>query len=154
MDCPHRMPPSGTPVHHHRSHSQHRYPTRSTSCHHHEDRYKCSRSRSQSHHQRYHSQSHHDSTEAILVCTTGATDNITEVIHDAHTQILISTVLTMTLHIEGHLHIGAHQFTYRITAYHTLNQPTGQLRKPCIQTHQIPEDPKVIHTLEEIQESQ
>ena len=60
MDCPHRIPPSGTPAHHHRSHSQHIYPNRSTSCHHHEDRYNCSRSRSQSHHQRYCSHSHHN----------------------------------------------------------------------------------------------
>ena len=61
MDCPHRIPPSGTSACCHRSQSQHRHPNGSTSCHHHEDRYKCSRSRSQSHHQRYHSQSHHNS---------------------------------------------------------------------------------------------
>ena len=61
MDCLHRIPPSGTPAHHHRSHSQDRHPNRSTSCHCHEDRYKHSRSRSQSHHQKYHSQSHHNS---------------------------------------------------------------------------------------------
>ena len=30
---------------------------------------------------------------------------------------------------------------------HTLNQPTGQIRKPHIRIHQIPEDPKVMHTL-------
>ena len=93
-------------------------------------------------------------TKAILGHTIGITDDITEVIHDAHTQILISTILTMTLHMEGHLHIGVHQLTHGIAADHALNQPTGQLRKPHIRIHQIPEEPKVIHTLEEIQESQ
>ena len=60
----------------------------------------------------------------------------------------------MTLHIEGHLHIGAHQLTYEIAADHALDQSTGHLRKNCIRIHQIPEDPKEIHTLEEIQVSQ
>ena len=60
----------------------------------------------------------------------------------------------MTLHIEGHLHTGAHQLPHEITADHALEQPTNQLRKPCIRIHHIPEGPKVIHTLKEIQESQ
>ena len=60
----------------------------------------------------------------------------------------------MTPHIEGHLQIGAHQLSHRTTADHTPDQPTDQLGKPCIRTHHIPEDPKVKHTLEEIQESQ
>ena len=60
----------------------------------------------------------------------------------------------MTLHIEGHFHIGTHQLTHRIAVDHAPYHPTGQLRKPCIRIHQIPEDPKVMHTLEEIQESQ
>ena len=57
MDCLHKIPPSGTPACHHRSQSQHRHLNRSNSHHCHEDRYKNRRSRSQSHHQRYHSQS-------------------------------------------------------------------------------------------------
>ena len=61
VDFPHRIPPSGTPACHHRSQSQHRHHNRSTSYHHHEDRYKHSRSRSQLHHQRYCSQSCHNS---------------------------------------------------------------------------------------------
>ena len=64
-------------------------------------------------------------TEAILGHTIGTSDNITGVILDAHTQTLMHTVLTMTLHNEGHLQIGAHQFTHQITADHTLNQPTN-----------------------------
>ena len=60
MDCLQRIPTSSIPAHCHISQSWHRHPNRSTSSHHHEDRYKCSRSRSQSHHQRYCSQSHHN----------------------------------------------------------------------------------------------
>ena len=37
-----------------------------------------------------------------------------------------------TLHIEGHLHTGAHHLTHKIAADHTLDQATNQLRKPCI----------------------
>ena len=68
--------------------------------------------------------------------------------------LLISTILTMSPHIEGHLYTGTHQLTHEITAGHALGQPTGQLRKLCIRIHHILEEPKVIHTLEEIQESQ
>ena len=93
-------------------------------------------------------------TEAILGHTTGTADGITGVIHDAHTQTCIYTILAMTLHIEGHLHTGAHQLTQKITADYISDQPTGQLRKLHIRIHHIPEDPKVIHTLKEIQESQ
>ena len=93
-------------------------------------------------------------TEAVLGHTIGTADDITRGIHDAHTQTIIYTVLAMKLHIEGHLHTGAHQLTHEITADHALDQPTGQLRKPHIRIHHIPEDPKVIHTLKEIQESQ
>ena len=86
-------------------------------------------------------------TEAILGHTIGTADDITGVIHDTHTQTLIYTVLTMTLHIEGHLHTGALQLTHEIAADHTVDQPAGQLRKPHIRIHHIPEDPKVICTL-------
>ena len=60
----------------------------------------------------------------------------------------------MTLHIEAHLYTGAHQLTHDIAADHALIQPTGQLRNPHIRINHIPEDPKLIHTLKEIQESQ
>ena len=92
-------------------------------------------------------------TEAILSHTTGTADDITGVFHNAHTQTIISTILTMTLHTEGHLHTAAHQLTHEIAADHALDQPTGQLRKPSIRIHHIPEDHKVIHTLKDIQES-
>ena len=82
----------------------------------------------------------------------GIADNITGVLHNAHTQMLISTILAMTLHIEGHPLIEAHQLTHENTADHALNQPTGQLRKPCIRIHHVPEDPMVICALKEIEE--
>ena len=67
-------------------------------------------------------------TEATPGDIIGTAD-ITGILHDTHTQTLISTVLIMTLHIEGHLHTEAHQFTHEITADHALDQPTDQLRK-------------------------
>ena len=61
VDCLHIIPPSGTPACHHRSPSWHRPHNRLTSHQCHEGRYRCSRSRSQSHPHRYHSRGHHDS---------------------------------------------------------------------------------------------
>ena len=61
MDCPDLIPPSGTPAHHYRKDSHTRHHTRSTSRCHHLDRYRHSRSRSQSQPHRYRSHSHHDS---------------------------------------------------------------------------------------------
>ena len=57
VDCPDRIPPSGTPTHCHRQNSN----TRSTSGCHHWDKYRHCRSRSQSQPYRYRSHSHHDS---------------------------------------------------------------------------------------------
>ena len=93
-------------------------------------------------------------TETILGHTIGTVDDSTGVICNAHTQIHISTALFKTLHIEGHLCTGSHQLTHKIAADHVLDQPTDQIRKPHIRIHHIPEDPKVIHALEEIHESQ
>ena len=67
-------------------------------------------------------------TEAIPGHTIGTTDDITGVIHDVHTQVLIHIILTMTLHTTDHLHTGAHHLTHEITADHALDQPTGQLK--------------------------
>ena len=47
-------------------------------------------------------------TEAIPGHTTGTTDDIIGVVHDAHIQVLVHIVLTTTLHTIDHLHIGAH----------------------------------------------
>ena len=60
-DCPERMPPSGTPAHHHRQNSSTRHQTRSTSRCHHQDRYRHSRSSLQSQPYRYRSHSCHNS---------------------------------------------------------------------------------------------
>ena len=62
MDCPHRIPPSGTPAHHHRPKFQSSCHSKSTLCHHHKYRYRCSQSRSQSHPHQYHTKSCHDSS--------------------------------------------------------------------------------------------
>ena len=59
-DCPDRIPPSGTPAHHKRHHSNTRHHTRSTSRYHHRDRCRYNRSRSQSHSYRYRSHSHNN----------------------------------------------------------------------------------------------
>ena len=60
VDCPHGIPSPGMPAHHYRHKSHNRHCTRSTSHHHHQDRYRHSRSRSQSHPCRYHNHSCHD----------------------------------------------------------------------------------------------
>ena len=60
MDCLHQIPPPGMPACHHRLKSHTRHCTRLTSCHHHQDRYRHSRSRSQSHPCRYCSHSHYN----------------------------------------------------------------------------------------------
>ena len=65
VDCLHQIPPSGTPVCHHRPKSHIKHCPGSTSCHHHQDRYRHSRSRSQSHPHRYHSHSCHDSYRQV-----------------------------------------------------------------------------------------
>ena len=93
-------------------------------------------------------------TEAVPGHTTGITDDITGVLHVAHTQVLIHIILTMTLHIADHLPTEALQLTPEITADHILNQPTNAPRKPCTNLHYIPEDHKVKHTPKGIQELQ
>ena len=46
-------------------------------------------------------------TEAIPGHTTGTTDNIIGVVHDAHIQVLIHIIPTTALHTTDHFHIGA-----------------------------------------------
>ena len=58
-------------------------------------------------------------------CIVGTAENITGVLDNA--QILISTLLRITLNIEGHLLTEAHQLTHNIAADHALGQHTGQL---------------------------
>ena len=47
-------------------------------------------------------------TEAVPGHIMETTEDITGVVHANHAQTLIHTVLVATLHIEGHLHTGAH----------------------------------------------
>ena len=60
VDCPDKIPPSGTPACHQRQNSNTRHCTRSTSRHHHQDQYRHNRSRSQSQPHRYRSHSCHN----------------------------------------------------------------------------------------------
>ena len=89
-------------------------------------------------------------TEAIQSQIIGTTDDITGVIHNAHTQVLIHIILIATLHIADHLHTGAHQFSQETAAVHTLNHTTNQLRKPCTNLHHNPGGHKVKHILKGI----
>ena len=93
-------------------------------------------------------------TEAIPGHTTGIIDDITGVVHDAHTQALTHIVLTMTLHIADHQHIEALQLTPEIAADHTLNQPTNLPRKLHVTLHHIPADHKAKHIPKGTQELQ
>ena len=93
-------------------------------------------------------------TEAVPGHTTGTTDDITGVVHNAHTQVLIHIFLTVTLHTTDHLHIGALQFPPETTVDHALDQPTNHLRKAHTNLIHNPEDHKVKHILKGIQELQ
>ena len=44
-------------------------------------------------------------TEVIQGHITGTTDDMTGVVHDAHTQVLIHIILIVTFHTTGHFHI-------------------------------------------------
>ena len=72
--------------------------------------------------------------QAIPGHTTGTTDDVIGVVHDAHIQVLIHIILTMTLHTTDHLHIGALQLTPETTADHTLNQPYKPAKKTSHQS--------------------
>ena len=88
-------------------------------------------------------------SEHVLGHTTETTGKLTEVVHADSIPTLLHTALTMTPHIEYPLLIEAPQPIHEIAADHALSQPIGQLRKPHIRIHPIPE----IHTIRGIQES-
>ena len=92
--------------------------------------------------------------EAVPSQIIGTTEDITGVIHNAHTQVLIHTVLITALHITDHLHTGAHQLTHETAAVHALDQPINQLRKAHTNLLHNPDDHKVKHILKGIQELQ
>ena len=60
----------------------------------------------------------------------------------------------MTPHTKDPALIEAHQPIHEIAAdhAHALGQPIGQLRKPHIRIHPIPEDSMEIHTIKGVQE--
>ena len=91
-------------------------------------------------------------SEHVLGHTTETTGDLTEVVHAKSILMLLHTTLTMTPCIEDPPLIEAHQLIHKIMADHALSQPLGQLRKPHIGIHPIPEDPTEIHTIRRIQE--
>ena len=92
-------------------------------------------------------------SEHVIGHTTETMEDMTGVVHVDSTHTLLHTTLTETPHIEDPPLIEAYQPIHEITAIHTLGQPIGQLRKPHIRIHPIPEDPTDIHTIRGIQES-
>ena len=153
VDCLHRILPLGTPAHHHSSPSQHRPHNRSTSHHCHEVRYRCSRSRSQSHPHRYHSRGHHDSNRShtrshhrdsrhhqrsIFQCSCSNTYS-QHSCHDTPHQI-------SSLHRSSSAYFRDHSRSQSQSAY----KPS---KKPHTKIHHDPGHPKM-HTLGETQESQ
>ena len=129
VDCPHRIPPSGTPAHQHRPNLE--IVTTVDQCHANVTTTGTDAIGLD------HNPIITDTTakvtmtptEAVPGHTTGTTDDITGVVHDAHTQVLIHIIFATTLHTADHLHIGALQLTPETAADHTLDQPTNQLRK-------------------------
>ena len=93
-------------------------------------------------------------TEPIPGHTKGTTDDITGVVHNAHSQVLIHIILAMTLHTTDRLHIGALQLTPETTADHALDQSKNQLRKACTNLQHNAGDHKVKHILKGFQELQ
>ena len=93
-------------------------------------------------------------TEVIPGHTTRTTDDITGVVHNVCTQVLIHIAPTMTLHTADHPHTGALQLTPETTADHALNQLTDQLGKASTNLHHNPEDHKIKHILKGSQELQ
>ena len=154
MDCPHRIPPSGTPACHHRP----KYHSAATL----DQTHTTVRKTGKDAVGLDHNPILTDITAKVTMTptgavpghTTGITDVFTGVVHDAHTQTLIHIILSMTLHITDHLPTEALQLTTGITAYHVLNQLTNLPRKPHINLHHIPEDHKVNHIPNGIQELQ
>ena len=75
------------------------------------------------------------------------------VVHADSIQILLHTTPATVPHIKDPPLIEAHQPIHEIAADHALGQSIGQLRKPRIKIHPIPEDPTEIHTIRGIQTS-
>ena len=94
-----------------------------------------------------------NSSEHVLGHPTETKEDITGVVHANSIQTLLHTTLAMTLHTDDPPLIEAHLPIHEITADHALGQPIGQLIKPYIRIHPIPEDSMEIHTIGGIQES-
>ena len=89
----------------------------------------------------------------VLGHTTETIGDLTEVVHADSIETLLQTALTTTPCIQDLPLIEAHQPIHGIAANHALNQRIGQLRKPHIRIHSIPEGPMGIHIIRRNQES-
>ena len=131
VDCPDRIPPSGTAAHHRRWHIRHC--TRSTSRHHHQDRHKYTRLKSQSHSHGYQSQVMIIHAEVI---PDHITDTTTEALPDTVTPVPIVTAMT---HHTGNLHhIEAYQSTLEIIAGPDHMHHINPIRAPHLNPHPDP----------------
>ena len=140
MDCPHRIPPSGTSAHHHRGKSHSSCHNRSTSHHHHKNSYRCCQSRPQYHSDWYHSKSHCDSYRGHSRSqhrdnwwhhrSSSQCPHSTTYIHHSHND---------TPHHRSSTHI-ALQLTPEIAADYALDEPTNPPRKPHTHLCHIPAD--------------
>ena len=90
-------------------------------------------------------------SEAIPGHTTGITDDITGVVHNTHTQVLIHIIPAATLHITDHLPTEALQLTPKISVDHTPDQPTNPPRKPHTNLYHSSKDHKGKHIPKKIQ---
>ena len=128
MDCPHGIPPLGTPAKHHKPRPHRSCPARSSSRHHCEDRDRQSHSRSQSHFTDIAAQVIITHTEAAPGHNTGIITTTQELVHNAHTPHTEITVINAT---------ATHHTTPTASHPHTeVSQPT---------TSEIEVDPIHIH---------
>ena len=109
MDCPHRIPPSGTPATHHKPHKGHH--ARSSSRHLCKDRDRWSQSRSQSHFEDIAAQVTREATldhnTGINAATTGGPhDDLAQPTEDTATDLAVTH---HTGHIQDHSNIKALQ---------------------------------------------
>ena len=152
MDCPHRIPPLGTPAKHHQPRLHKNCYARSSSRHHHEDRDRQCHSRSQS---------HFTDTAVQVIMTyiesnpghdTGIIATTPEVAYDAHVPHTKNTAIdpTVTHHIDPtthHPHTEVPQpTTPEIEVDPTHVHPTNSSGEICTGGIHIPADHKPNHT--------
>ena len=151
MDCPHMIPPLGTPAKHHKSKPHKSHHTRSSSRHHYEDRDKQRHLRSQPHFHRDCSSSHQDPHRGH--CRSWHRDTCHH--HRSSSQCLNSTYRSYSYqpchdtphrHTADHPHTEAHHTTSEIEACCIHVHPTNPHNEPHIGHTCTPVDHEVNHT--------